>query len=156
MQPRDAARAAGRDTGEIDARHAHRALRSARSYDVWTSDLENLCLVRRFTGDAADDALEQLRTQLLRVHERFYADADADAQWSLEDPDHRPPDVRQILAGTPTNLFDAARAPSTQSTTRHPSPPRSQHTPPSPAQSAASLTKMTPTSTQICTVSGIL
>ena len=40
--------------------------------DVWVDDLANLCLVRRFMGDPADDGLMQLASNLMGVHARFY------------------------------------------------------------------------------------
>ena len=43
------------------------------SADVWGDNLQNLCLVRRFVGDAADDGLSQLSTHLRNVHNLYYS-----------------------------------------------------------------------------------
>ena len=65
------------------------------SHDVWSADLPNLCVVRRFVGDGSDDALQQLSQLLLSVHRRFYAGAAV--EFSLDEPSRRPPDVRELL-----------------------------------------------------------
>jgi hypothetical protein len=67
------------------------------SPDVWRSDLRNLCLTRRFVGDMFDDGLQLLASQLQTVHGSFYASAADAAAWGFDDPQRRPPDVRDIL-----------------------------------------------------------
>eukprot|EP00316_Scyphosphaera_apsteinii_P008842 CAMPEP_0119345020 /NCGR_PEP_ID=MMETSP1333-20130426/107270_1 /TAXON_ID=418940 /ORGANISM="Scyphosphaera apsteinii, Strain RCC1455" /LENGTH=461 /DNA_ID=CAMNT_0007357473 /DNA_START=48 /DNA_END=1433 /DNA_ORIENTATION=- len=74
------------------------ALIADDSAEVWGNDLENLCLVRRFVGDAADTGLQQLSSQLQRVHAQFYSDTAAAANWNLDDPEYPHSDVRHILA----------------------------------------------------------
>lgn len=80
--------------------------------DVWHADLQNLCLVRRFQGDAADDGLMQLSSQLQSLYSRFYA-AGSPAQpatdWSLDDPLFRPPDIRSLLAGMRSSALSGCR-----------------------------------------------
>eukprot|EP00967_Tisochrysis_lutea_P141504 scaffold260053_cov28-Tisochrysis_lutea.AAC.2 len=70
--------------------------------DVWHSELQSLCLVRRFQGDAGDDGLMQLSSQLQSIHARFYPPSDVPGQeppvWSLDDPLRQPPDIRTLLA----------------------------------------------------------
>ena len=47
------------------------------SIDVWSDDLRNLCLTRRFVGDKLDDGLQLLSWQLDTAYRAFYEDAPA-------------------------------------------------------------------------------
>jgi len=73
------------------------------SPDVWSRDLANLCLVRRFVGDAADDGLQQLCSKLLDIHRLYYDSLDSlggdAASFSLDASSPPPPDIRNVLGG---------------------------------------------------------
>jgi len=67
--------------------------------DNWRDDLANLCLTRKFVGDASDDGLQLLSSQLHDVHMKFYSPSTGkSAACSLEDPQRQPPDVRVVLS----------------------------------------------------------
>uniref|UniRef100_A0A7S2HP53 protein-serine/threonine phosphatase n=1 Tax=Haptolina brevifila TaxID=156173 RepID=A0A7S2HP53_9EUKA len=53
------------------------------SIDVWSEDLSNLCLTRRFVGDKLDDGLQLLCGQLFGLHREFFANAPSEG-WSYE------------------------------------------------------------------------
>jgi len=67
------------------------------SPDVWSSDLANLCLVRRFVGDSKDDGLQQLYSKLHDIHGRYFAVHDGSSEFDLDQPSPQPPDIRHIL-----------------------------------------------------------
>jgi len=77
--------------------------------DVWHSDLQNLCLVRRFQGHAADDGLMQLSFQLQGMYNKFYHAGQAAGGWKLDDPLCPPPDLRALLADKRSTSLSGCR-----------------------------------------------
>ena len=71
--------------------------------DVWTNDLANLCVTRRFVGDQLDDGLQLLSWQLDTAHRAFFASAPSEG-YSLDpaalDTPRAPPSVFSVLADT--------------------------------------------------------
>ena len=79
------------------------------SPDVWSRDLRNLCLTRRYVGDQSDDGLQLLCSQLDAVHRTFYGGGADPAEWVLGDAARKPPDVREILCGMRGNELAGCR-----------------------------------------------
>jgi len=71
--------------------------------DVWTNDLANLCVTRRYVGDPLDDGLQLLSWQLDTAHRAFFASAPSEG-YSLDpaalDTPRAPPSVFSVLADT--------------------------------------------------------
>ena len=76
--------------------------------DVWTNDLANLCLTRRFVGDQLDDGLQLLSWQLDMAHRAFFASAPSEG-YSFDpaalDTPRAPPSVFSVLADTRGQLL---------------------------------------------------
>lgn len=74
--------------------------------DVWRDDLPNLCLTRRFVGNAADDGLQTLSWQLQEAHAQFFGNA-PEAGFSLESSDTArvPPSLPAVVGSSRSDIL---------------------------------------------------